>query len=109
MFRLLLREKNLIKFVNVNRFLSEVAKSSNQGGTEIKEIVKQKKEDKEKERKKAQYEQEKKAHQTFYKDEDRKTSLIEYFDDFFDKNVLKKDTKTFIRAIESFKENNKNR
>ena len=112
MFRLLfVHEKRLIKFVNLNQSIqylsNEISKS---GGSDVQESVKQKtKTDREKERKKADYEQNKQTHKTFFKDEERKLNLIEYFDDFFDKNVLQKDAKTFIRAIEAFKENNKNK
>lgn len=108
------QEKNFLKCIRLNqsfRLLNEVSKTDNQEADikKIDQINKEKQSKEERERRKAESKQDKKGHQKYYKDEERKLSLIEHFDEFFEKNVLKKDAQTFINAIEAFNETNKNR
>jgi hypothetical protein len=91
------------------RFLNEISKSNIEKTklNEIKKVINESK--KEQEQKRSEKYQARHAHQTYFKDEERKMNLINFFDEFFDANVFKKDAKTFISAIEAFGNTNKNR
>ena len=105
-------EKNAFKFIRLsqsNRLLSDLKKYENSNLDESLKETQELKSSKEEQKKEKEKYQNKQTNRKYFEDEERKLSRIYFFDEFFNRNIFKKDEKTFIAAIEAFSEHNKNK